>query len=206
MAGKKRFWAALAASVAFALTGCASGGQKEVKDGPEGARPVRQAKSKTDQNEGPCPLMGVLYDASRVVELKDNKEAFGNVGFTGEMRGVRGLCRYVGSDPITMNLTIDMALGRGPAASGDKHTYRYWVAVARRDVAPIFKQYYDVDVSFPGSADRVNVSQEVKTITIPRATATTSGVNFEILVGFDLTPEQLKFNRDGKRFRPDVGG
>jgi hypothetical protein len=50
------------------------------------------------------------------------------------------------------------------------------------------------------------VRQEVKTITIPRANPDTSGVNFEILVGFDLTPEQLAFNRDGKRFRPDVGG
>ncbi|HBB55343.1 MAG TPA: Tat pathway signal sequence domain protein, partial [Hyphomonadaceae bacterium] len=27
------------------------------------------------------------------------------------------------------------------------------------------------------------------------------GANFEILVGFELTPEQLAFNTDGKRFR-----
>lgn len=205
MAGKRRVWAVLAASLALALSGCSSGGQKEVK-GPDGKEAPKVKRTKADLNEGPCPLMGVLYDASRIVEFKGPEEKFANVGFTGEMRGVGGLCRYVGDAPITMNLTIDMALGRGPAAGGNKHTHRYWVAVSRRDVAPIFKQYYDVDVDFPGKADRVNVSQQVKTITIPRATATTSGVNFEILVGFDLTPEQLAFNRDGKRFRPDVGG
>jgi hypothetical protein len=44
----------------------------------------------------------------------------------------------------------------------------------------------------------------VKGIVIPRATATVSGANFEILVGFDVTPEMAAFNREGKRFRPNV--
>jgi hypothetical protein len=196
MAGKKRVWAVLAASLALALTSCA-GKDKVTAEGVKAG--------KNDENVGPCPLMGVLYDASRLVEFKGAEERMANVGFTAEMRGVSGLCRYVGSDPITMNLTVDMAFGRGPAAGADRRTYRYWVAVARRDVAPIFKQYYEVDVDF-GGRDRTELSQEIKKITIPRANATTSGTNFEILVGFDLTPEQLAFNREGKRFRIGAGG
>lgn len=157
-----------------------------------------------EQNVGPCPLMGVLYDAARLVEL-NGPEAMSNVGYTAEMRGVTGLCRYVGADPIVMNLDIDMAFGRGPKAVGDTHTYRYWVAVARRDVLPLTKQYFDVTVKFPNGADRTQRIESIERITIPRATPTTSGVNFEILVGFDLTPEQLAFNRDGKRFRVTAG-
>ena len=38
-----------------------------------------------------------------------------------------------------------------------------------------------------------------------RHLVTDSGENFEILVGFELTPEQLQFNRDGRRFRIDAG-
>ena len=34
---------------------------------------------------------------------------------------------------------------------------------------------------------------------------TTSGANFEILVGFDVTPQMAAFNRLGKRFRPNAG-
>jgi hypothetical protein len=157
-----------------------------------------------EQNNGPCPLMGVLYDAARLVELK-GPEAIANVGYTAEMRGVTGLCRYVGADPIVMNLDIDMAFGRGPKAEGDTHTYRYWVTVSRRDVLPLSKQYFDVTVKFPNGADRVGRMEKIERITIPRATPTTSGVNFEILVGFDLTPEQIAFNRDGKRFRVTAG-
>lgn len=165
---------------------------------------VRRASEANAQNAGPCPLMGVLYDAARVVELRGPEETFSNVGYTAEMRGVSGLCRYVGEDPIVMNLDIDMAFGKGPKAESDTHTYRYWVAVSRRDLAPLTKQYFTVDVNFDGR-DRTTMVQNIERITIPRANKDTSGVNFEILVGFDLTPEQLAFNRDGKRFRVTAG-
>jgi hypothetical protein len=138
------------------------------------------------------------------VEIK-GEEKFANVGYTAEIRNVSGLCRYVGTDPITMDLSVEMAFGRGPMAQSDTHTYRYWVAVARRDVAPITKQYFDAVVKFPSGADRTGEIQHIEKITIPRANKDTSGTNFEILVGFDLTPEQLAFNREGKRFRVDVG-
>ena len=49
-------------------------------------------------------------------------------------------------------------------------------------------------------------TQEIEDIVIPRATSETSGENFEVLVGFELTPEQLAFNRAGKRFRIGAAG
>lgn len=156
-------------------------------------------------NAGPCPLMGVLYEGSRKVEfLNPGEERYANIAYTGEMQGVHGLCRYVGEDPITMEMSIDMAFGRGPAASSNEHTYRYWVAVTRRGRAPIEKQYFDVNVRFPNDQPVVTRTEEIDRIVIPRATAETSGENFEVLVGFDLTPEQIAFNRAGKRFRIDA--
>lgn len=156
-------------------------------------------------NVGPCPLMGVLYDASRVVEFAaPNQERYSNIAFTGEMEGVSGLCRYVGDDPITMNLDINMEFGRGPAASADHQTYRYWVAVTRRGRAPIAKQYFDIDVRFPHGQDVVSHTEHINRIVIPRANADISGENFEVLVGFELSPEQLAFNREGRRFRIDA--
>jgi hypothetical protein len=158
-----------------------------------------------EPNAGPCPLLGVLYDASRLVEFKGEGERFSNVAFTGEMRGVRGLCRYTGANPIEMSLEIDMAFGRGPAAASQSRVYRYWVAVTRANMAPIEKRYFDVNVSFPRGEDRMAGSESIEKIVIPRANDTISGANFEILVGFELTPEQVAFNRAGKRFRVDAG-
>jgi len=153
-------------------------------------------------NVGPCPLMGVLYDNARLVQFRDpGVERYANVAWTGEMQGVRGLCRYVGEDPIRMAIEVEMAFGRGPAATEERRSYRYWVAVARRGRAPIAKEYFDVDVRFPRGENVVTRTEEIGTIEIPRANGEISGENFEILVGFELTPEQIQFNRDGKRFR-----
>jgi hypothetical protein len=156
-------------------------------------------------NAGPCPLLGALYDASRMVEFASAEERYANIAFTGEIAGVRGLCRYVEDNPIVERIEIDLAFGRGAAAPGDERRYRYWVAVARRGRAPIEKAYFDVDVKFRRGETVVTRTEEIEGIVIPRANHEVSGENFEILVGFDLTPEQLQFNRDGKRFRIDAG-
>ena len=62
-----------------------------------------------------------------------------------------------------------------------------------------------MQVTFPAGKDRVRVVEEVEKIIIPRATATTSGVNFEIIVGFELTESQRQFNAEGRRFRLSAG-
>lgn len=199
------------------LAACGGSSTRTVELDPEGVnRPVasrgdgtpnwiqRMFGADSRPNVGPCPLMGVLYDNSRLVEFaQPGVERYANIAWTGEVQGVRGLCRYVDADPIRMAIEIDMAFGRGPAATGDTRTYRYWVAVTRRGVAPLEKQYFDVQPRFENGRNVATARERIEHIVIPRANETVSGENFEILVGFELTPEQLQFNRDGKRFRVD---
>ncbi|ANP45020.1 hypothetical protein [Candidatus Viadribacter manganicus] len=210
---------ALMLSAVLALSACAGNRETPTVELPGGVNEEAQADAQrapnvfdrmigndARPNVGPCPLMGVLYDTARVVKFaQPNNQRYANIEFTGEMQGVRGLCRYVDSNPIAMNMEIEMAFGRGPAATSDRQTYRYWVAVTRRGRAPIEKVYFDVDVRFPHGEQVVTHRERIEHIEIPRATADTSGENFEILVGFELTPEQLQFNRDGRRFRIDAG-
>ena len=159
-----------------------------------------------ESNPGPCPRAFALYDASRIVEFKgDGAERFDNVGFTGEINNVRSLCRYFGEQPINADLEMDIAFGRGPAASADAATYEYFVAVTRKNIAVINKQVFPMTVRFPAGADRVSVTESVDRIIIPRANETTSGENFEIVVGFVVTDEQRAFNEQGKRFRVSAG-
>lgn len=154
-------------------------------------------------NVGPCPVAGVLYDASRVVEVK-GQERHENVGFTGAVEGVRGYCRYIGTNPITMEIEIDFAFGRGPVADGLSHTYPVFVSVTRRDRNVLAKERFDIPVTWPADKDVVRLTETVPGIVIPRANETVSGSNFEVLVGFDLTPEQLAYNRSGTRFTINV--
>ena len=148
----------------------------------------------------------MLYDASRYVELRNGQEAPEAVGYTGEIQGLQATCEYKGAEPIREHLSVGFAFGKGPMARVMHKDYRYWVAVTVRNLAILDKQYFTVAADFPKGADRVNYVDKLADIVIPRAKAGVSGSNFEILVGFDVTPEMADFNRLGKRFRVNAGG
>lgn len=149
---------------------------------------------------GPCPYVKVLYDAARDVEFKDGKESLSQVAYTGEIDGVSSDCAYKGDEPIQVAMNVLFALGRGPQAESAEKTYRYWVAVTDRNRAVINKEYFDLKVRFPEGKDRAYATEIIKDIEIPRSSASVAGNNFEILVGFDVTPQQAEFNVEGKRF------
>ncbi|MBL4617650.1 MAG: hypothetical protein JKY46_08120 [Robiginitomaculum sp.] len=157
-----------------------------------------------EANEGPCPQALVLWDVSRKVEIS-KPENFSNVGFTGEILNVSSFCTYVGDAPIVANLEINFAFGRGPAADGMVEDYPYFIAVTRKDKAVISKETFPLQVKFRNKEEIVYVTEKFKSITIPRKQQNTSGVNFEILVGFELTEDELEFARSGKRFRVPAG-
>jgi opacity protein-like surface antigen len=157
------------------------------------------------RNAGPCPFVKTLYDASRIVEFKDEREASANVIYSGEIQGISAGCEYKDNEPIKVSMDILFELGKGPLANSNSKTYHYWVAVTDRNREVIARQSFDLPVNFPNGKDRVYLTDSVANIVIPRGAQTTSGANFEILIGFDVTPQMAAFNRIGKRFRVNAG-
>jgi hypothetical protein len=204
-------WSAIPVGAALAQGGGGGGGgadpEQEAKDKKkkEDEWGDKQAPLPALRNAGPCPYVKVLYDAGRYVELKDNRETASAVGFTGEIQGLTSACAYKADEPIRVQMQILFGLGKGPQAQGQTKTYRYWVAVTDRNNAVIDKAYFDLPVTFPAGQDRTLVTDKVYGIKIPRLKASVSGGNFEVLVGFDVTPQMVAFNRDGKRFRANAG-
>ncbi|HEX7884652.1 MAG TPA: Tat pathway signal sequence domain protein [Phenylobacterium sp.] len=164
-----------------------------------------QAPLQALRNAGPCPFVKSLYDAARYVEFKEAREASANVAWTGEIQGISAGCAYKDDQPIQVRMEVLFEVGKGPQATTRQKTYRYWVAVTDRNRAVLAKQTFDLPVTFPEGEDRLYVTENIDNITIPRASISTSGSNFEVLVGFEVTPEMAAFNREGKRFRLNVG-
>ena len=219
---RAHFTAALSALMAVSIAATATsvnaqargrgqdqGGQDEEQAGKKKKRDEEWNQSKAPlaqlRNAGPCPYVKVLYDASRFVEFKDGRENPAAVAYTGEIQGISSGCAYKSDDPITIRVEVLFQLGRGPQAADAQRTYRYWVAVTERNQAVIAKEYFDLPITFPAGQDRVFATEQLQTITIPRADAKVSGGNFEVLIGFDVTPEMAAFNREGKRFRVNAG-
>ena len=176
----------------------------EGEGNPAPGRTPRFAPLRRRAAAGPCPYVKILYDAARYVELTGDRVTANNVGYTGEIEGLTSDCAYEGDDPITVRTQVLFHLGRGPQAEGDGRTYRYWVAVTERNRAVLDKVYFDLPVAFEPGQSVASVTQE-QTIVIPRADETIGGDNFEILVGFEVTPQMAEFNRSGSRFRIDAG-
>ena len=210
--------AAFAAAVtALPLTSYAQSGRdpqaEQRKADQEAAKKRKQKEEWGDnqaalpalRNSGPCPFVKTLYDAGRYVEFKDDREASANVAYTGEIQGISAGCQYKDDQPIRVTMEMLFELGRGPQAEGRQKTYRYWVAVTDRNREVLHKETFELPVSFKEGEDRVYIREKLGEITIPRAETTTSGANFEVLIGFEVTPQMAAFNRDGKRFRLNVG-
>ena len=154
-------------------------------------------------NPAPCPNVAVLSDAARMVSFNGEKE-LENVAWSAEIENVSVACRYVADKPIDASIEIALAFGKGPKADGDRHDYAYWVAVTRTNREVITKEEYLVPVRF-GDDPVHREKHKIDKIVIPRKDDSISGVNFEIVVGLVVTPEEAIYNRSGKSLKfPDL--
>ncbi len=182
-ASRIALFAAVTSVLAFSLAGCES-----------------QSKGALERNPAPCPNILVLNDAARLIEF-DGEPSLDNVGFTGEITNVTLSCRYFDEKPITGSLEVDFAFGKGPSAVGNTKDYTYFVAVTRRDREVIAKKEFTVRGSFGNSSNVDEAKEKINSFVIPRADDKTSGTNFEIIVGFALTRDQVLYNRSGKSLK-----
>ena len=152
-------------------------------------------------NPAPCPNVLVLGDASRLIEFSGNDEVIENVAYTGEITNVAIGCRYKDSKPINAEIELELAFGRGPKGLAPEKMFKYFVAVTRKDSEIIAKKEFIVPVNFGTENTIVVKSEDIDEILIPRAGSNVSGTNFEIVVGFALTPKQVIYNRSGKSLK-----
>ncbi len=158
------------------------------------------SKEAREKNPAPCPNIVVLSDAARFVQF-DGEEKVENVSYSGEITNAVIACRYVSDEPIEVEVDLTMAFGKGPKGENGERAFKYFVAVARRDLEVIAKEEFHAPVDFSDKNRVVVFEDEIDKIVIPRAGENTSGINFEVIVGFSLTPEQAIFNRSGKSLK-----
>lgn len=157
-------------------------------------------KKEREANPAPCPNVVVLNEAARILEF-DGEEQLENIAYTGEITNVNIACRYFGDEPIDAEISVDMAFGKGPKGDNGKKYFTYFVAVTRKDLEVITKKEFTVPVDFKDDREVVVIEEEIDKIVISRTNEDVSGVNFEIIIGFALTPEQAIFNRSGKSLK-----
>jgi len=161
-------------------------------------------KQAREKNPAPCPNIVVLNDAARMIEF-DGEQTLEDVAYTGEITNAEVACRYIADKPIEASIDLEMAFGKGPKGANGQKVYNYFVAVVRRDLEVIAKETFQIAPDFSDKKNVVVLKDEIDKIVIPRKNENTSGVNFEIIVGFSLTPQQAIYNRSGKSLKfPEI--
>lgn len=152
-------------------------------------------------NPAPCPNVFVLQDAARFIDFGEGEPSLEAVAYSGEFDSVETRCRYYDDVPIQAEVDLTFSVGKGPAGATGTYDVRYFVAVTRTNRDVIAKQEFSTPVTFREGRNVVRVSQSINDIMISRKGAETSGVNFEIAVGFILDRDQVIFNRSGKSLK-----
>jgi hypothetical protein len=162
--------------VVLALAGCGSGG-------PEFA-PA-------------CPRPLILSDAGDFTRFDQRGTDLTDVVLSGRLEGVEGKCESGGPGIVKATMSVTATITRGPAAGGAREgAFQWFVAVAKGETI-LDKKVFSESISFPANVDTQRVTSQELQLNIP-VTRDVSAAAYTVLVGFQLSPQELAYNRSHK--------
>ncbi len=142
----------------------------------------------------PCPAIGVLGDADRITVFNGQGRDLTDVVVRAEISKAAIKCEYDTDDhTISVDLAFNGGAEMGPAATTRNMALKGFLAITRVDGTKVSKQLYDIPVTFD-KARNVRFLKSIEETIVPY-TAAKNGATYEFLVGFQLTQEQLDYNR-----------
>ncbi len=151
--------------------------------------------SRRDAGAPPCPKVAVLADASHMTVYRDGPgRDLTDVKFEADLGRITGECVYNrASTNVMVDMKLVVAARRGPADRDRVATYTYFVAIVDNKGNVLARQEFNSQVAFAGDQSRVASLEELEQ-SIPLE-KNQPGSDFDVYVGFKLTPEQVERNR-----------
>ena len=152
-----------------------------------------------------CPVVRVLEDPAQMTRFKpgagrDITDIEFNVAFL-ENTGA-GTCE-VDDDKVDVELKVLIVANRGIANISRQVTFAFFIAVVDQDRNIVIhdgkamRNRFEGRVDFPGNQTQVIYTDEFE-LTIPISSGQIAS-NFLIFFGFELSAEDLEFNRSRRR-------
>jgi len=140
-----------------------------------------------------CPEVSILGDAENITQFKagDGRDLI-DVMYEARIRNIKTGCKIL-KGRIVSEVSFELVATRGPAAQGREGEFNYFVAVTDTGGRVLAKEKFDATIAFAANRRRAG-TLELTEQSIP-TTGNQNSADFEILVGFQLTPKQLKYNR-----------
>lgn len=155
-----------------------------------------------DQDLAPCPSAKVLGEPSQLTRFAEGpgRDAV-DIQFEASFTRVAGECSYSkGGGDVDVELTVVIDVARGAAAEAGRVAFRYFVAVTERpgpngaERSVLARTSFPVEVTLPQGGRGLRYT-DVLDISIPRPTGRDVR-DYVLYLGFELTAEELSYNRE----------
>lgn len=172
----------LASIVLLTLWGCAS-------------------ESDSAKEAGGCPSGAALSEASTVTKFRPGAgKDLTDVVMSAELAKPQVSCDYdKDGAKVSLTFSFPVTVKRGAAATNEPQTLSYFAAVVDQDNAVLAKQNFTRDISMDQNTVSFSENPDGMTFTIPKGK---KPVGYEVLVGFQLTRDELAYNRERHRYLP----
>ncbi len=145
-----------------------------------------------------CPRVSILNDADRAVVYRDGPgRDLIDVRHEAQIGDISWSCKY-SKEQVRVLAKIRILAQRGPASVNAQASFDFFVAVTDNGYDILAKEVFKTTIPFPEGRTQSGVFEEIEEI-IPLSSQE-DGPNYEIIVGFQLSEEQLQLNRKRRRF------
>ena len=147
----------------------------------------------------PCPDIVIVQDAAEVTQfLPGPGRDLTDVTLEAQVAAFRGFCDTdIGDDgtgAVDVELELLMIATRGPAAATRDALVSYFVAIADKQENVLARAEFESAITFECNRNRIGFAEELtQRIPLDRGQL---GDDYSIFVGFVLTDEDLRYNRN----------
>lgn len=141
----------------------------------------------------PCPSSGTLVDAATLTEFAGRSTSTSNVRYNAEITRSAFDCSVSGNAVDgRVAMVGEVSLGRRGRAG--EISLPIFVAVTLRDQEVVSKRFDTIELTVGRGQQRVTFEKEISDFRFNLGAGHKTS-DYEILVGFNLTPEQVAYNR-----------
>jgi len=150
-----------------------------------------------------CPDFGLVPELTRLTEFKNGPgRTMDDVRYDIVVRGFGQPTCSLKDRKVRVNVRLEFAVERGQALESPRVQFSYFVAIRHRVTGDIVtKEVFPVVFNLPNDRASVVIEEELEQVTIP-IKKDEEGRYYAILIGLQLSEEQLEFNRRRRGERP----
>lgn len=148
----------------------------------------------------PCPTVSILANGERITQFRSGPGR-DLIDITAEARIDDFIARCIyevdedtGVGQVHVELSLGVSAARGAANTSGTADLPYFISINALDKTILTKRAFMIRALFEGNRYRISAYDEPVILSIPIQPPQT-GEDFLIYVGFQLTPEQLEYNR-----------